>query len=89
MVLFLGTIKREFSFLQKALELSSEIEVSKDLRPRILDGMAEIYQNNGQLEEAYEASLECLRLSELFSQKVTKGMPFSRWSCFHETKPAE
>jgi signal transduction histidine kinase len=69
----LGDYKKGIELLQKALLLSNEIGVSKDLRPRILDSMAEIYQNNGQLDEAYKASLECLRLSEQLSQKVTEG----------------
>ena len=69
----LGDYKKGIELLQKALLLSNEIGVSKDLRPRILDSMAEIYQNNGQLDEAYKASLECLQLSEQLSQKVTEG----------------
>jgi signal transduction histidine kinase len=74
----LGDYKKGIELLQKALLLSNETEVSKDLRPRILDSIAEIYQNNGQLNEAYKASLECLGLSEQLSQKVTKGYALAR-----------
>ncbi len=74
----LGDYKKGLELLQKALQLSNEIEVSKDLRPRILDSISEIYQNNGQLDEAYKASLECLHLSEQLSQKVTKAYALSR-----------
>jgi signal transduction histidine kinase len=74
----LGDYKKGIELLQKAFLLSNEIGVSKDLRPRILDSIAEIYQNNEQLEEAYKASLECLGLSEQLSQKVTKGYALAR-----------
>ena len=74
----LGDYKKGLELLQKAFLLSNEIEVSKDLRPRILDSIAETYQNEGQLDKAYEASLECLQLSEKLSQKVTKGYALSR-----------
>ncbi len=60
-------------FLEKALTLSKEIKASSDLEPRILDCMAEIYLNDGQMEKAYDASFQCLRLSEQSSQKVMKG----------------
>jgi signal transduction histidine kinase/tetratricopeptide (TPR) repeat protein len=74
----LNDYKKGIELLQKALLLSNEIGVSKDLRPRILDSIAEVYQNNEQLEEAYKASLECLRLSEQLSQNVTKGYALAR-----------
>jgi signal transduction histidine kinase len=35
--------------------------------------MAEIYLNDGQMDKAYEASVQCLELSEKFSQKILKG----------------
>jgi signal transduction histidine kinase len=74
----LGDYKKGIELLQKALLLSNEMVVSNDLRPRILDSMAEIYQNNEQLDEAYKVSLECLRLSEQLSQKVTEGYALTR-----------
>src|SRR5678815_386566 len=48
------------------------------IRDRILDSIAETYQKDGQLDKAYETSLECLQLSEQLSQKVTKGYALSR-----------
>jgi signal transduction histidine kinase len=74
----LGNHKKGLEFLQKALSLSKEIGISKDLQPRVLDSIAEIYMNNGQFDKAYETSLECLKLSEELSQKVTKGYALFR-----------
>ena len=68
-----GDHKKGLEFLETALALSRKVEVSHDLEPRILDCMAEIYLNDGQMEKAYEASVECLRLSEQSSQKLMKG----------------
>ncbi len=65
--------EKGLEFLEKALVLSKEVEVSQDLQPRVLDCMAEIYLNDGQMEKAYEASLQCLHLSEQSSQKIMKG----------------
>src|SRR6476620_3105242 len=64
----LGDNKKGLEFLQKALTLSKEIGISQDLQPRVLDSIAEIYLNDGQLNKAYETSLECLKLSEELSQ---------------------
>jgi signal transduction histidine kinase len=69
----LGDHKKGLEFLEKALTLSKEIKASNDLQPRVLDCMAEIYLNDGQMEKAYEASFQCLRLSEQSSQKILKG----------------
>ena len=69
----LGDHKKGLEFLEKALTLSKEVEVSHDLQPRVLDCMAEIYLNDGQMEKAYEASVQCLQLSEQSSQKIMKG----------------
>ncbi len=69
----LGDHKKGLEFLEKALTLSKEINASNDLQPRVLDCMAEIYLNDGQMEKAYEASFQCLRLSEQSSQKIMKG----------------
>ena len=66
-------IKKGLEFLQKALTLSKEVGVSHDLQPRVLDSMAKIYLNDGQMDKAYEAYLECLKLSEQSSQKILKG----------------
>ena len=74
----LGDYKKGLELLQKALLLSNEPGVSRDLRPRILDSIAETYQMDGQLEKAFETSLECLRLSEELSQKVPKGYALFR-----------
>jgi signal transduction histidine kinase len=65
--------RKGLEFLEKALALSKEVGVSQDLQPRVLDCMAEIYLNGGQMEKAYEASLRCLQLSEQSSQKIMKG----------------
>ncbi len=69
----LGDHKKGLEFLEKALTLSKEIKASNDLQPRVLDCMAEIYLNDGQMEKAFEASFQCLRLSEQSSQKIMKG----------------
>jgi len=74
----LGNHKKGLEFLQKALALSKEIGISQDLQPRVLDSIAEIYMHAGQLDKAYETSLECLKLSEELSQKVTKGYALFR-----------
>ena len=74
----LGNHKKGLEFMQKALTLSKEIGISQDLQPRVLDSIAEIYLNDGQLDKAYETSLECLKLSEELSQKVTKGYALFR-----------
>jgi signal transduction histidine kinase len=74
----LGNYKKGLEYLQKALLLSRETLTSQDLQPRILDSIAETYQEDGQLDKAYESSLECLQLSEQLSQKVTKGYALSR-----------
>jgi signal transduction histidine kinase len=74
----LGDYKKGIELCQKALILSNEPGVSKDLRPRILDSIAETYLKNGQLDEAYKSSLDCLRLSEELSQKGTKGYALFR-----------
>jgi signal transduction histidine kinase len=69
----MGDYKKGLEFLQRALILSKENGVSHDLQPRVLDCMAEIYVKDGQWEQAYEASVQCLRLSEQSSLKVSKG----------------
>jgi len=69
----LGDHKKGLEFLEKALTLSKEVKASSDLQPRVLDCMAEIYLNDGQYEKAYDASFQCLRLSEQSSQKIMKG----------------
>ncbi len=68
-----GDHEKGLQFLKKALSLSKVLGTSNDLQPRVLDSIAEIYMNCGQMEKAYEASLECLRLSELSGQKIMKG----------------
>jgi len=68
-----GDHKKGLEFLEKALVLSKEVDAPSDLQPRVLDSMAEVYMNSGQMEKAYEASLECLRLCDLFDQKMMKG----------------
>jgi tetratricopeptide (TPR) repeat protein len=74
----LGNHEKGLEFLQKALTLSKEIGISQDLQPRVLDSIAEIYMHAGQLDKAYETSLECLKLSEELFQKVTKGYALYR-----------
>ena len=69
----LGDNKKGLVFLQKALMLSKETDVSHDLQSRVLDSLAETYLNDGQMDKAYEAYLECLRLSEQTSQKLIQG----------------
>ncbi|MEO7483964.1 MAG: ATP-binding protein [Ferruginibacter sp.] len=72
-----GVVFREYKkgleFLEKALILSKEAGASKDLEPRVLDSMAEIYMNSGQMEKAFEASKQCLKIAEDTSQKIMKG----------------
>ena len=69
----LGDNKKGIEFLQRALTLSKEVSVSQDLQPRVLESMAFVYLNADQMDEAYEAYVECLKLSEESSQKLTKG----------------
>ena len=68
-----GDHEKGLQFLEKALALSRVLGTSNDLQPRVLDSIAEIYTSSGQMEKAYEASLECLRLCELSGQKIMKG----------------
>jgi signal transduction histidine kinase len=74
----LGDHKKGLDFLQKALTLSKETGISMDLQPRVLDSIAEIYENDGQFDKAYQTSLECLKLSKKLSQKVTQGYALFR-----------
>ena len=74
----LGDHKKGLEFLQKALPLSKEIGISHDLHPRVLDCMAEIYLNDGQMDKAHETCMECLQLSEESSQQVMKGYALYR-----------
>ena len=74
----LGNHKKGLEFLQRSLSLSKEIGISKDLQPRVLDSIAEVYMIDGQFDKAYETSVECLKLSEELSQKVTKGYALFR-----------
>ena len=60
-------------YLEKALALSKDEGASQDLEPRVLDSMAEIYMNSGQMEKAFEASKQCLKIAEETSQKMIKG----------------
>ena len=69
----LGNNKKGIEFLQRALALSREIGVSHDLQPRVLDSMAVVFVNDGQMEKAYETYFECLKLSKQSSQKVNMG----------------
>jgi signal transduction histidine kinase len=73
-----GDHEKGLEFMQKALSLSKEPGISQDLQPRVLDSIAEIYMNAGQLDKSYETSLECLKLSEELSQKLTKGYALFR-----------
>jgi signal transduction histidine kinase len=73
-----GDHEKGLEFMQKALTLSKEPGISQDLQPRVLDSIAEIYMNAGQLDKSYETSLECLKLSEELSQKVVKGYALFR-----------
>ena len=74
----LGNHEKGLEFLQKALTLSKESGISRDLQPRVLDSIAEIYMTAGQLDKAYQTSLECLKLSDELSQNVTKGYALFR-----------
>ncbi|MFI5185329.1 MAG: tetratricopeptide repeat protein [Chitinophagales bacterium] len=69
----LGDYKKGLEFLQRALAISKELEGSYDLQSSILDSMAVAYANDGQIDKAYEAYLECLQISEASSQKVNMG----------------
>ncbi len=74
--LIFGDHEKGLQFLEKALSLSKSLGTSNDLQPRVLDSMAEIYMSIGQMEKAYEASVECLRLCEESSQKMMMGDAF-------------
>jgi signal transduction histidine kinase len=69
----LGDYKKGLDFLKKALALSKEVGVSYDLQASILDSIAVVYVNDGQLDKAYDTYLECLRLGEMSSGKVNLG----------------
>ena len=73
-----GNHEKGLEYMQKSLTLSKEPGISQDLQPRVLDSIAEIYMNAGQLDKSYETSLECLKLSEELSQKVIKGYALFR-----------
>lgn len=66
----LGNNKNGVDFIQRALELSKDFSVSHDLRSRVLESMAFVYVNDGQLDKAYETYIECLRISEQSSQSM-------------------
>jgi signal transduction histidine kinase len=66
----LGDHKKGLEFLQTALTLSKEVGISHDLQTSILDSIALIYANDGQMDKSYEVYLECFRISEASSQKV-------------------
>src|SRR5678816_4569711 len=69
----LGDYKKGLEFLQKAFVASKELESSYDLHLSILDSLAVAYSNNGQMDKAYDAYIECLRISENSSDKVNIG----------------
>jgi signal transduction histidine kinase len=62
--------KKGLEYLHKALELSKQPGISPDLQPRVLDCIAGIYLKDGQVEKAYEAAFECLRVSRESSQTI-------------------
>ncbi|HWC54191.1 MAG TPA: tetratricopeptide repeat protein [Chitinophagaceae bacterium] len=66
----LGDHKKGLEFLQQALSISKEMEGSYDLQSSILDSIAVAYVDDGQLDKAYEAYLECLDIAEKSSQKI-------------------
>jgi signal transduction histidine kinase/tetratricopeptide (TPR) repeat protein len=68
-----GDYKKGLEFLEKALTLSKDAGAPQDLEPRVLDSMAETYMNSGQMEKAFKASLQCLKIAEETSQKTMKG----------------
>ncbi|MEO7445468.1 MAG: tetratricopeptide repeat protein, partial [Ferruginibacter sp.] len=57
-------------FLQRALALSKDFSLSHDIRSRVLESMAFVYLNDGQLDKAYETYIECLRISEQSSENM-------------------
>jgi len=69
----LGDYKKGLEFLQKAFVASKELESSYDLHLSILDSLAVAYSNNGQMDKAYDAYTECLRISEQSFDKVNIG----------------
>jgi signal transduction histidine kinase len=68
-----GDYKKGLEFLQKAFMASKELESSYDLHLSILDSLAVAYSNNGQMDQAYDAYSECLRISERSFDKVNIG----------------
>ncbi|HEV8082344.1 MAG TPA: tetratricopeptide repeat protein [Chitinophagaceae bacterium] len=66
----LGDNKNGVDFLQRALALSKDFSLSHDIRSRVLESMAFVYLNDGQLDKAYETYIECLRVSEKSSQSM-------------------
>ena len=69
----LGDNKKGLEFLQKALIISKEIKSAESLQLSILDSLAVAYLNNGQIDKAHDAYLECLYLSEQSSHKINMG----------------
>jgi len=69
----LGENSKGLDFLQKALSLNEEINGSYDLETSILDSIAVVYSNDGQLEKADETYHKCLRLSEEVGQNINIG----------------
>jgi len=68
----LGNNKNGVDFIQRALALSKDFSISHDIRSRVLESMAFVYVNDGQLDKAYESYIECLLISEQ-SSKSMKG----------------
>ena len=66
----LGDNKNGVDFLQRALALSKDFSISHDLRSRVLESMAFVYVNDGQLDKAYETYIECVRVSEQGSENM-------------------
>ncbi len=76
----LGENKKGLEFLQKALALCKESGTHYDLQSSILDSIAVIYANDGQLDKAYETYKECLHLSEISYSKSKYGIcPLWYW----------
>jgi hypothetical protein len=64
------------------------LESSYDLHLSILDSLAVAYSNNGQMDKAYDAYTECLRISERSFDKVNIGYALLVLAIFLKSRSA-
>jgi signal transduction histidine kinase len=81
-----GDNKKGLDYLNKALELSKKISGSADLLASILDSIAYVYTEDGQIDKALESHLECLKISKKSSVSRYEGYALYGVGSIYETK---